>query len=69
MRIKPLYIIFVFLFSFFVFSPVHALMPPHVNGAENIIEGVLTGNSLIIKGYSLAYADLKELKKSKILKS
>ena len=34
-----------------------ALMPPHVTGT-NIKEGVLHGEELVIRGYSLGYSDL-----------
>ena len=34
-----------------------ALMPPHVTGT-NIKEGVLQGDQLVIRGYSLGYSDL-----------
>lgn len=36
----------------------HALMPPHVTGT-NIKAGTLTGNTLIVRGYSLQHASPK----------
>jgi len=36
-----------------------ALMPPHVDGT-NIKDGALVGDTLILRGYSLKYTDVKK---------
>ena len=43
----------------FVASTSLALMPPHVTGT-NVKNGVLDGKTLIIRGYTLGYSELKK---------
>ena len=41
----------------FMIAPAWALMPPHVDGT-NIAGGVLEGNTLVVRGYSLEFSEL-----------
>ena len=54
MRISQLFLLFVL-----ILSPAAALavMPPHVDGT-NIKGGILTGNTLVLRGYSLKYTNV-----------
>ncbi len=56
MRTSPLFIALVLIL---LPSVALALMPPHVDGT-NIKDGVLVGNALILRGYSLKYTDVKK---------
>ena len=54
----------IFLTLLFILSSalVFAMMPPHINNAQNLSEDhILQGDTIILQGYSLGYADLKEI--------